>query len=301
MINLNHLRTFYTCAVHKNVSKAALDLEVTQPSLSQQIKSFETELGFDLFYRNGRILELTPKGQELFIKSEPIFSNIESVTQFLNNKEDIEKTFSIAVTDQIERPFISKIIAKLTKQNIFKNTQLKIISGNKEELESLFKKKHFNFFLSHEKHTDINSFYIFDLPVKLISCTPNHVLSSLKQTNVIALLKALDQKLVVPAKELNLRKETENAIGHELINKNIILESNIISCLTEGIKNGIGCGFLPTAYVHEEVKKNKLFLFGPQNGFWKQKIYLYIDNNVEKKIINELTKTIQNYSILEGG
>lgn len=301
MFNLNHLRTFYTCAIHKNISKAANDLGVSQPSLSQQLKAFELEIGFNLFVRNGRVLELTPKGQELFIKSESIFTTIEKISHFIEDKEETTKSFSIAVTDQIERPFISKIIAKLTKQNLFKNTQLKIISGKKEELESLFMKKHFNFFLSNEKHPEISSFYVFELPVKLISSTPNHVLSSLKQSNIAALLKALDQKLVVPSNELSLRKETETLIGHELINKNIILESNIISCLTEGIKNGIGCGFLPAAYVYEEVKKNKLFLFGPQNGFWKQKIFLYSDSNTEKNIINELTKTIQNYSILEGG
>lgn len=59
MINVNHLRSFYICALHRNVTKAAEALHVSQPSVSQQLKLFEDELGFPLFFRNGRTLDLT--------------------------------------------------------------------------------------------------------------------------------------------------------------------------------------------------------------------------------------------------
>ena len=47
--------------------KAAKELYITQPSLSHAIKSLETELGVQLFEREGRRMRLTPFGKEFAI------------------------------------------------------------------------------------------------------------------------------------------------------------------------------------------------------------------------------------------
>lgn len=48
MVNLNRLNYFFVCAQFKQVTKAAEILEISQPSLSQQLKIFEEELRFEI-------------------------------------------------------------------------------------------------------------------------------------------------------------------------------------------------------------------------------------------------------------
>ena len=64
-MDLKHLRTFVTVAELGTVSRAALQLRITQPALSRQIADLERELGLTLFDRVGRRLLLTGEGDQL--------------------------------------------------------------------------------------------------------------------------------------------------------------------------------------------------------------------------------------------
>lgn len=66
-MNLSQLYYFSKLSELKHFSKAAKELYITQPSLSHAIKSLETELGVQLFEREGRRMRLTPFGKEFAI------------------------------------------------------------------------------------------------------------------------------------------------------------------------------------------------------------------------------------------
>lgn len=64
-IPLATLRTFEAAARHLSFTKAGHDLCLTQGAVSQQIKHLEERLGFRLFQRHVRKLELTDEGKRL--------------------------------------------------------------------------------------------------------------------------------------------------------------------------------------------------------------------------------------------
>jgi len=64
-MDLKRLRTFVTVADLGTVSKAALQLHISQSALSRQISDLENECGFKLFDRIGRRLFLTIRGEQL--------------------------------------------------------------------------------------------------------------------------------------------------------------------------------------------------------------------------------------------
>src|SRR5919202_580472 len=61
-MTLQQLTYFLTAAEHRSFSAAAEALHMAQPSLSEQIRRLEAELGVSLFARTGRRLELTEAG-----------------------------------------------------------------------------------------------------------------------------------------------------------------------------------------------------------------------------------------------
>lgn len=65
MIENFRLRVFRAVAHHLNFSRAAEELLLTQPAVTQQIKALEDEFGVSLFDRGGGRISLTPGGAAL--------------------------------------------------------------------------------------------------------------------------------------------------------------------------------------------------------------------------------------------
>lgn len=64
-MTISQIKYFLTAARYLNFSKAADQLDTSQPNFSRQIASIESELNLILFIRDGRRLHLTPAGQAL--------------------------------------------------------------------------------------------------------------------------------------------------------------------------------------------------------------------------------------------
>lgn len=63
--SMTALRAFEAGARHLSFTRAAQELHVTQTAISHQVRQLEEELGFALFRRSTRRLELTPEGRQL--------------------------------------------------------------------------------------------------------------------------------------------------------------------------------------------------------------------------------------------
>ena len=60
------LRSFHAVASHGGFSSAARALNISQPTLSTQVKALEMQYNIELFSRSGRKVMLTPAGVELY-------------------------------------------------------------------------------------------------------------------------------------------------------------------------------------------------------------------------------------------
>ena len=62
MVNLELYRVFYAVAKCGSLTKAAEELFISQPAVSQAIKQLESQLGTTLFKRTHRGMELSEQG-----------------------------------------------------------------------------------------------------------------------------------------------------------------------------------------------------------------------------------------------
>ena len=87
-MELRILQYFLMVAREKNITRAAKQLHMTQPTLSRQLMQLEDELGKPLFIRGKRKIELTDEGVLLRRRAEEILSLVNKTEQEITQSEE---------------------------------------------------------------------------------------------------------------------------------------------------------------------------------------------------------------------
>lgn len=83
---LRQLRAFCATAQTASMSRAAERLHLSQPTVSQLVKSLETGLGVDLFTRRGPHIELNTAGAALLETALPLVEGVDRLPEILRAK-----------------------------------------------------------------------------------------------------------------------------------------------------------------------------------------------------------------------
>ena len=80
-MEIHQLEYVLAVATYNSFTRAAESQNVSQSSLSQQIRKLEDELGVNLFARTTRSVQLTPAGAEFITYAKRILSEIDKARQ----------------------------------------------------------------------------------------------------------------------------------------------------------------------------------------------------------------------------
>lgn len=89
-MELLQLKYFVTVAKHQNMTKAADELYIAQPAISQSIGRLEKEFGTQLFDRIGKNIILNKNGQILLKYATTIFQNIEQMKKEMEIAKNVQ-------------------------------------------------------------------------------------------------------------------------------------------------------------------------------------------------------------------
>jgi len=129
MVNLELYKVFYAVAKCGSLTKAAQELYISQPAVSQSIKQLENQLGVSLFNRTHKGMELTPSGGKLIFKNvEQALCLIESAEDSISElKSTATGTIRIGATDSIFSHLIADKLAEYTEK--YPQVKLELISS----------------------------------------------------------------------------------------------------------------------------------------------------------------------------
>lgn len=135
-MEIRELRSFLAVARHESMTRAAVELHVTQSALSKQMKSLEVELGCKLFERRSFGLSLTEEGRLLRERAEGLVSmadKIESEFADLDSATGGALYFGLAESYQIK--YLAREIVRLQKD--CPDLSYHVVSGTSEQVTGL--------------------------------------------------------------------------------------------------------------------------------------------------------------------
>ncbi|NCC25369.1 MAG: LysR family transcriptional regulator [Deltaproteobacteria bacterium] len=111
-MEFRHIETFIAVATFSSFRKAAEHLNLTQSTVSAQIKTLEERLGTVLFNRFGRGIGLTGAGEELLVHGRSLLNMRDEVKSRLAAGEDPSCTLRIRMPQSLGLVHLPEIMAR---------------------------------------------------------------------------------------------------------------------------------------------------------------------------------------------
>lgn len=257
MANLELYKAFYTVAKCGSLTKAAEELYISQPAVSQAIKQLETQLGGTLFNRTHKGMELSETGgKQIFPLVEQalkLFERVES--KYAELKDTATGVVRICASDTVATHFLLPYIKRY--HEMYPDVNLILQNGTSSETIELLK----------NKKGDIGfvNLPIDDSDVNLLSSVmqlhDTFVASDRfaeLENGVVELKRLQDYPLLM----LELSTSTRQAIVSFAHSQGIHLHPEIelasLELMAELAKSGIGIACIPREFVSHEIENGSL-------------------------------------------
>ncbi|ATO18812.1 RpiR family transcriptional regulator [Acinetobacter sp. LoGeW2-3] len=243
-MELRHLRYFITVAEELNFSKAALKLYTAQPSLSQQIKDLEEDVGVKLLNRTKRKVELTEEGAVFLEQARLTLAQADKAIAMARQVSQAkQQMLRIGFVPVAEMKIFPYVLPNLRVQN--PDLKIELLSLNNTEQMKLLKKGELDLtFTRHNFNSDeIESQFVIREPLIFI-LPKDHPLAKYDRIPVKA-LNGID--FIIPSAEqsLTLHNAIIDFAKANGIEFNIVQKADNILFNINSIGIGLGCTILP--------------------------------------------------------
>lgn len=201
-MELRQLKYFIKVAELKNFSEASRALNITQSTLSQQIRQLEGELGVELLIRDTHHVHLTdvgeaflPYAQKTINDAQTCITRIKDVQELNIGELNIGSTYTFS-------PLLNEAILTFMKQ--YPGVKINVICKSMEELMTLLEKQKIDIALSYKPtkiYPNIESYNLFENRLAVV-VSDTHPFASYKSIRWADIEKS---PLALPSKGLQAR------------------------------------------------------------------------------------------------
>ncbi len=117
-MEIRQLQYFIEVAEREHVSEAAIALHVAQSAVSRQIANLESELGVELFEREGRNIKLSPVGKLFLIHAKTAMKAIEHAKKQIDEYLDPERgTIKIGFPTSLAGHLLPTVVSAFKREH----------------------------------------------------------------------------------------------------------------------------------------------------------------------------------------
>ena len=283
---LHQLKVFTTIVENKSITKAANELNMTQPAASIQLKNFQDQFDIPLSEIIGRQFYVTDFGREIYLIAVEILNKTETIqykTEAFKGLLSGKLKISVVYTGNYVMPyFLSGFLKKYPKVELVldvsnKTTVIKDLEQNQVD---------FSLVTVSPGHLEIEELPIMDNHLVLVASKENKIISE-KGTSIFKTIP-----LIYREEGSGTRHTMQQFFKQEKIAPKIKLELTSNEAIKQAVVANIGVSIVSLLSIKNELLQNELKIIPakglPLKSVWKL-IYL------KKKTLSPVAKAFLEY------
>lgn len=293
MINLEWYRIFLCTARHGNLTKAAQQLHLTQPSVSYAIKQMERALELKLFHRLSKGVELTEEGKALLAYVEQSFALLDAAEEHVQVLKQLEAgELRIGASDSLIKHLLLPQLNQFRAQ--YPGIRIRLSRGRTPDIASWLKNGRIDCAIVH-------------MPVLEPQLNVQH-LKTLEDCFVVGEAYrelagrpiSIRELAELPLLLLSSGSHTRQFIEHWFAERGCTVEPDIelgsIDLLSEFAMQGFGAAFISRFFVREELHNGRLYELQLDEDLPSRNIGFAVRRDVQLSIAAErFARIVQDY------
>lgn len=236
---LRHIRYLLAVAEHRNFTRAAEALHVSQPTLSQQIKQLEENLGAPLLDRTGRRISLTDAGQAYVRYARLALQDLQAGTRAIHDVQDLRRGhLRLAMTPTFTAYLIGPLLARFNA--LYPGITLSIEELTQDRIEAALGEDLLDigigFTGEHGLEIDCEALFVEELSLVVSASHPARTQPAW-----------LEQPLVLLNTGFATRRYIDDYCHRQGVKPQIAMEANSISAIIEIVRSTPLATILPRA------------------------------------------------------
>ena len=258
------LKVFYAVANRLSFTKAANELNISQPAVTKHIKEIENQLNTKLFDRKGTTIQLTESGKILFVyaeKSRQLYRDLEFAIAQLNKQE--KGKLKIGASTTIAQYILPEILAKFN--SYYKDINIELVTHNSEDIATLLKSGKIDLgIVEGESKSSYFNYQKFKRDEIILVCKADHPLvnKNFKTKDLY------DVDLIVREQGSGTQEFIQNQLkksGVDLQKLNIIMQLGSSESIKNYLLHSEAMAFLSISTILTELKNNQLSVIDIKN------------------------------------
>lgn len=305
-MNDKELLYIKTIADTQSISKAAEELFIAQPSLSQALQRIERELGTHLFIREPRGMKLTYAGEKYYLMAKEIldiYSDFKSEITHINELK--AGRLVIGIARYMGMNILPNILPKFNKN--YPNIEIIIREENTRVLENLVLGGNVDFALTHVHKKEMNEKINYEIlkEDEFLLVTPKGYLINsdkikIKNGKSYVDLRDLEgEKFILLDINKGIRKVQDRTIKSYGISPDVVFTTKNFETAKRLAANGMGITIIPKDYLNifsQDKNYDSFNLSGTEENIWYTAILTIPDiykSQATKVFIEEVKKFLK--------
>lgn len=261
-VTLRQMRAFAAVARHLSFTRAARELHLTQPAVSQQLKLLEAEVGLPLFEHMGRSIHLTAAGEELLPFANQAIELLREAGETLSAMRGLKRGVLKLGAVSTAKYFAPSLLRAFAPA--FPEITIKFSVGNREEVIKQLAANEIDLVIMgrppRELETEAEAFAKHPL---VIIAAPDHPLAGKRR---IQLGQLADESFLIREQGSGTRASMERVFRDRGATFRVSMEVSSNETIKQAVMAGMGISFISMHTIALELKAGKLVVLDIVGG-----------------------------------